>query len=120
MSNRIKKAKPAKRAGLDPARRARIDQALAQGDIQGAAGVAEAALAAGLVDPLVLNLAAWRREEAGDYAGAHDLLRQALALSPGDVLVRGDRRGAAQGAPLDEALACSTVVTASRAIARPG
>jgi Tfp pilus assembly protein PilF len=89
MSNRIKQAKPAKRAGLDPARRARIEQALGQGDIERAARVAEVALAAGQVDPLVLNLAAWRREEAGDYAGAHDLLRQALALSPGDVAVLG-------------------------------
>ncbi|HEX8240088.1 MAG TPA: sulfotransferase [Allosphingosinicella sp.] len=89
MSNRIKKAKAAKRAGLDPAKRARIEEALAQGDIHRAASVAEVALAAGQVDPLVLNLAAWRREEAGDYAGAHALLKQALLLSPGDVLVLG-------------------------------
>jgi Tfp pilus assembly protein PilF len=89
MSNRIKKAKPAKHAGLDPAKRARIEQALAQGDIQRAATVAEVALAAGQVDPLALNLAAWRREEAGDYPGAHRFLNQALALSPGDVLVLG-------------------------------
>jgi tetratricopeptide (TPR) repeat protein len=89
MSNRIKKAKPAGRARVDPARLARIEQALAQGDIQRAAAMAEAALAAGQVDPMVLNLAAWRREEAGDYAGAHSLLRQALALAPGDVLVLG-------------------------------
>lgn len=87
MSNRIKKAKPAK--ALDPARRARIEEALAQGDIARAATIAEVALAAGQPDPLVLNLAAWRREEAGDYAGAHRLLRQALALSPGDVMVLG-------------------------------
>jgi tetratricopeptide (TPR) repeat protein len=87
MSNRIKKAKPAK--ALDPARRARIEQALAQGDIARAATIAEVALAAGQSDPMVLNLAAWRREEAGDYAEAHRLLRQALALSPGDVLVLG-------------------------------
>lgn len=89
MSNRIKNAKPAKRSGLDPARRARIEQALAKGDIQRAARVAEVALAAGQVDPLALNLAAWSREEAGDYASAHRLLREALALSPGDVAVLG-------------------------------
>ncbi len=89
MSNRIEKAKPGKRAGLDRAKRARIDEALAQGDIQRAANVAEVALAAGQIDPLILNLAAWRREEAGDYSGAHHLLKQALALSPGDVLVLG-------------------------------
>jgi tetratricopeptide (TPR) repeat protein len=87
MSNRNKKAKPAK--ALDPARRARIEQALAQGDIERAAMAAEDALAAGEADPMVLNLAAWRREEAGDYAGAHRLLEQALALSPGDALVLG-------------------------------
>src|SRR5688500_7947319 len=89
MSNRVKKAKPAKLTGLDPARRARIEQALAEGDIQRAATVAEVALAAGQSDPMVLNLAAWRREEAGDYAGAHRLLQRALALAPGDVMVLG-------------------------------
>jgi tetratricopeptide (TPR) repeat protein len=87
MSNRINKAKPVK--PLDPARRARIEEALAQGDIIRAATVAEVALAAGQSDPMVLNLAAWRREEAGDYPGAHALLRQALALAPGDVMVLG-------------------------------
>jgi Tfp pilus assembly protein PilF len=84
MPNRIKKAKP-----LDPARRARIEQALAQGDIERAATVAEVALAAGQSDPMVLNLAAWRREEAGDFAGAHRLLKEALLLAPGDVTVLG-------------------------------
>lgn len=87
MSNRINKAKPAR--PLDPARRARIEEALAQGDIMRAATVAEIALAAGQSDPMILNLAAWRREEAGDFAGAHRLLREALALAPGDVMVLG-------------------------------
>lgn len=73
----------------DRARRARIEQALAAGDIDRAARFAQAALAAGQSDPLVLNLAAWRCEEAGDFAGAHRLLRQALALAPGDVMVAG-------------------------------
>lgn len=54
-----------------------------------AATVAEIALAAGQSDPMVLNLAAWRREEAGDYPGAHALLKQALDLAPGDVMVLG-------------------------------
>jgi Tfp pilus assembly protein PilF len=89
MSNRFKKAKSPGRAPLDPARRARIEQALAQGDIERAATVAEVALAAGQSDPMVLNLAAWRREEAGDYAGAHRLLQRALELAPGDVAVLG-------------------------------
>ncbi|HEX8124894.1 MAG TPA: sulfotransferase [Allosphingosinicella sp.] len=87
MSNRITKAKPAK--ALDPARRARIEEALGRGDIERAATIAEVALAAGQSDPMVLNLAAWRREEAGDYPGAHRLLREALALAPGDVMVLG-------------------------------
>jgi tetratricopeptide (TPR) repeat protein len=89
MSNRIKQAKPAKRTALDPARRARIEQALSEGDIRRAATMAEVALAAGQSDPMVLNLAAWRREEAGDYPGAHRLLQRALALAPGDVMVLG-------------------------------
>jgi len=89
MSNRIKKAKSARRGGLDPARRARIEQALGQGDIERAAMLAEVALGLGQSDPMVLNLAAWRREEAGDYAGAHRLLAKALELAPGDVAVLG-------------------------------
>lgn len=68
--------------------RAAIEQALAVNDIQRAAELAEAALARGQADPMLLNLAAWRREEAGDYAGAHHILQQALALSPGDILIR--------------------------------
>lgn len=114
MSNRIKKAKPVKPAGLDPGRRARIEQALARGDIDGAARVAEGALAAGQVDPLVLNLAAWRREEAGDYPGAHRLLRQALALSPGDILVLGSIGAVLRKEHrLDEALAVLDRVVAA-------
>lgn len=69
--------------------RAAIDKALAAGDIARAAELAETALANGQPEALLLNLAAWRREEAGDYMGAHRLLRQALALAPGDVLVLG-------------------------------
>jgi tetratricopeptide (TPR) repeat protein len=89
MSNRIKHTKRPRPAALAPARRARIEQALAQGDIARAAAAAEAALAAGQEDPMVLNLAAWRREEAEDFAGAHRLLQRALALAPGDVAVLG-------------------------------
>jgi tetratricopeptide (TPR) repeat protein len=87
MSNRIKKSKTAK--ALDPARRARIEEALAQGDIVRAATIAQTALAAGQSDPMVLNLAAWRLEEAGDFAGAHRLLSEALELAPGDVMILG-------------------------------
>ncbi|HEX8623784.1 MAG TPA: sulfotransferase [Allosphingosinicella sp.] len=51
--------------------------------------MAEVAFAAGDADPMVLNLVAWRREEAGDYPAAHRLLKQALELAPGDVMVLG-------------------------------
>src|SRR3978361_2361777 len=88
MSNRIK-PKRSGSAELGRSRRARVEQALAAGDIAQAAALAEAALASGEVDSMYLNLAAWQREEKGDYAGAHRLLRQALALAPGDVLVMG-------------------------------
>nr|WP_295668601.1 tetratricopeptide repeat-containing sulfotransferase family protein [Sphingomonas sp.] len=72
---------------VDSALHASIQRALAANDIPGAALLAEQALARGPADPLLLNLAAWRREEAGDYLGAHGLLRRALEMSPGDALV---------------------------------
>jgi hypothetical protein len=56
--------------GLDATTRAQIEQALGGGDIAQAAHYAEAALARGQIDPMLLNLAAWHREETGDYAGA--------------------------------------------------
>ncbi len=65
----------------------RIEQALDHGDIVRAAAFAETALAAGEVDPLLLNLAAWAREEAEDFDGAAALLDRALALVPGDPLI---------------------------------
>src|SRR3954471_20043482 len=88
MSNRIRPNRSGS-AELLRSRRARIERALNGGDIGQAAALAEAALAQNLIDPMFLNLAAWQREEKGDYAGAHRLLRQALALAPGDVLVMG-------------------------------
>jgi tetratricopeptide (TPR) repeat protein len=100
--------------GLDATTRAQIEQALGGGDIAQAAHYAEAALARGQIDPMLLNLAAWHREETGDYAGAHALLRQALALAPGDLLIL-----AAIGAVLrkegnlDEALALLDRVVAA-------
>ena len=89
MSNRVRISKKPGNAKLQAARRARIEQALSQGDIEGAASLAEVALAAGQEEPMLLNLAAWRREEAGDFSGAHHLLQRALALAPGDVMVLG-------------------------------
>ncbi|MFC7536921.1 tetratricopeptide repeat-containing sulfotransferase family protein [Sphingomonas sp. GCM10030256] len=76
-------------SGLDPARRRLIEAALNRRDIAAAAELAEQALTDGARDPLVLNLAAWRREEHGDLAGAHALLLEALGLSPGDPLILG-------------------------------
>ncbi len=69
--------------------RQRIEQALATGNVIQAAALATSALAAGQVDTLILNLAAWRKEEDGDFAGAHALLRRALEIVPGDVLILG-------------------------------
>lgn len=76
-------------APRDPALRAKIERALAGNAIAQAAKFAETALARGDVDPMILNLVAWRREESGDYPGAHRLLRQALTLAPGDPLILG-------------------------------
>jgi tetratricopeptide (TPR) repeat protein len=74
---------------VSPDLRLRIERSLAANAIAQAAELAEAALAQGHADPMLLNLAAWRREEAGDYPGAHRLLRQALALAPDDLHVMG-------------------------------
>ncbi len=87
MSNRVIKPRRPSAAPHPP--RAQIEQALAAGEIERAAKLAERELAAGRADPLILNLAAWRREEAGDFAGAHALLQRALRISPGDVAILG-------------------------------
>lgn len=63
---------------------ASIERLLAAGDIAGAAAIAEQALGEGASSPMLLNLAAWRREEDGDFAGARGLLEQARLLVPGD------------------------------------
>lgn len=68
---------------------ARVEQALGAGDIGQAARLAETAIAGGLRNPMLLNLAAWQREEAEDYAGAHRLLAEALTLAPGDPMILG-------------------------------
>jgi tetratricopeptide (TPR) repeat protein len=64
-----------------------IDAALGVGDMHGAARLANVMLAAGHRDPMLLNLAAWAREEAGAYAEAHVLLGEALTLAPNDPLI---------------------------------
>lgn len=63
---------------------AKIEPLLAAGDIAGAAAIAEQAIGEGTRTPILLNLAAWRREEDGDFAGARGLLEQARLLVPGD------------------------------------
>ena len=85
----MQKKTPAQLHALRAKTLAAVENALAAGDIARAAELAEAALAKGASEPMLLNLAAWRREEAGDYQGAHQLLRQALTLAPGDVMVLG-------------------------------
>lgn len=111
MSNRVGKRRPA--AGK-PTRQPQIERALASGDVARAAKLAAEALAAGQVDPLILNLAAWREEEAGDYRAAHRLLQRALALVPDDVLILGSMGAVLrkQGY-LDEALALLDRVVAA-------
>jgi tetratricopeptide (TPR) repeat protein len=82
--------KPMRGTGADrPPTFGEIEQALAANDIVRAAALAETALATGRNDPMLLNLAAWAREEAGDFAGAHAMLERALAQAPGDVMIVG-------------------------------
>lgn len=69
---------------IDQRTRQQIDAALGRGDVASAAALAESALAGGQDDPMLLNLAAWRREEARDYDGARALLDRALAKVPDD------------------------------------
>ena len=85
MSNKM--VKPRRSRTLRDSDRHRIEQALAANDIAAAAQLADAALAAGQTDPMLLYLVSWQREEAGDYPGAHRLLQRALAMAPDDVFV---------------------------------
>ena len=74
---------------LDPEARQAIEQALVERDIVRAAELAEDALGNGQRDPMLFNLAAWRREEAGDFDASLKLLEQALAVAPGDPSIIG-------------------------------
>ena len=98
---------------IDAATRAAIQRELAKPDPVYATVLAEAALAAGESDALLYGLVAWRREAAGDFAGAFALLEQARALAPQDaeiatatgaVLRKAGRLGEAVAA-LDDAVA---------------
>lgn len=85
--------------------RADIEQALARSDIRRAADLALRAIAAGQEDPMFYNLAAWDREEVGDFAGASALLEKAAALAPGDPLIIAATGASLRRADrLDEAL----------------
>jgi tetratricopeptide (TPR) repeat protein len=66
---------------------ARIDAAVGRNDIPAATALAAEALAGGVETPLVLNLAAFERECAGQPAQALPLLTRALAMAPADPLV---------------------------------
>ncbi|WP_372888800.1 sulfotransferase [Sphingomonas sp.] len=114
MSNRVIKRRRTPGAPVSAGARAGLEQALAAGNIERAAKLAESELAAGRADPLVLNLCAWLKEEAGDFGGAHTLLRRALTLSPGDVAILGSIGAVLrkQGF-LDEALAILDDVVAA-------
>jgi tetratricopeptide (TPR) repeat protein len=67
---------------LDPYTREAIEQALVERDIARAADLAEAALDDGQRDPMLLNLAAWKLEEAGEFDDSLKLLNEALELAP--------------------------------------
>jgi tetratricopeptide (TPR) repeat protein len=75
-------------AQADAAFIAKVLETARSGDIDAAAGLAEAALSGGLEHPLLLNLVAGRREAEGRFEDALSLLERAQALSPQDVGLR--------------------------------
>ena len=76
-------------SSIDPELQQAIEIALVERDIARAADLAEEALAKGQRDPMLLNLAAWKLEEAEEFDAAHELLGEALALAPGDPAIIG-------------------------------
>ena len=66
-----------------------IERALVERDIGRAAALAEQAIEGGQRDPMLLNLMAWRCEEAGDFDASLTLLGEALELAPGDPNIIG-------------------------------
>ena len=74
---------------IDPAVRQSIEQALVERDINRAAAIAEEALGQGQRDPMLLNLAAWKHEEASEFDASLELLHEALELAPGDPNIIG-------------------------------
>ena len=73
----------------DPEALQAIERALVERDIARAADIAEQELAKGVRNPMLLNLVAWKREEGGDFDASHELLNEALALSPGNPNIIG-------------------------------
>lgn len=73
----------------DPETLQSIEQALVERDIARAADLAEGAIEQGQRDPMLLNLAAWKHEEAGDYDASLALLGEALELASGDPNIIG-------------------------------
>ena len=73
-------------AGLQ-ARLAAIHATLASGGVEPAISLAEAALQAGVRDPLVFNLVAHRRQVEGRFAEAMALLEAGLRVAPQDVFL---------------------------------
>lgn len=76
-------------SSLDPETRDAIERALVERDITRAADLSEEALAKGQRDPILLNLAAWKLEETGQFEAARELLDEALKLAPGDPSIIG-------------------------------
>lgn len=76
-------------SSLDLELRQDIERALIERDIARAADLAEQALEKGQRDPMLLNLAAWKLEEAGDFEASAKLLNEALELAPGDPTIIG-------------------------------
>ena len=74
---------------IDAATSQAIEQALVERNIVHAAKLAEEALNQGQRDPMLLNLAAWKREEAGEFDASLALLNEALELAPGDPNIIG-------------------------------
>lgn len=81
---------------MGEAARREIEDALGRGAINEAAALAQRRLELGDRTPLLLNLAAWAHEQAGDYQGADAMLREALLLSPEDPLILSAWAGVAR------------------------
>lgn len=68
--------------------RARIDAAMALGDVRLAARLADQLVATSpQAETMLLNLAAWHREQLGDFARADAYLQHAQQLTPDDPLI---------------------------------